>query len=141
MTLSFDQLTGKLKLGFAYRAQLVNSIKELADRSYNPETKQWLVGFANDKQLREIMAMLAGNYWPNDQLYAAESAAQAYLASIPTPTPSDPSDDLPEAIKTPLIRIGDLILAAYLAGSIDQTEQVTLLSLINHLSLKDFINK
>jgi hypothetical protein len=128
---------GKLKLEFAYRKEMVEAIKELPERRYNPESKSWTIGF-DESNLGSILAMLAGNRWPTELLDKIETEAKEYLK---THQPEGDADEFETKIKPPLMKMADLVLEAYMEGKISNIEQVEMLALINHLSLKDFITK
>lgn len=130
---------GKLRLQFGYRRELVEAIKELPDRQYNPNEKTWLVGF-DESNLQSILAMLAGNNWPADILNAAEAEAKEYLTKNPSATTLT-ENEFTQVVKPTLIMLGEIVLDAYVAGKINQKEQIEMLNLINHISLRDFITK
>lgn len=137
MTIELDATTGKLRLAFGYKKELVAAIKELSDRQYNPNTHEWTIGF-DESNLGEILAILAGNNWPMDKLNSVEVECKAYLGQHQAEQMSE--GEFTKAIKPPLMKIGELILQAYTDGKITQAEQVTMISIINHISLKDFIH-
>lgn len=135
MLIEFDPTIAKLKLAFGYKKELVDAIKELPDRQYNPNDKTWAIGF-DSSNLGAILAMLAGNNWPQDQLDKAETACKEYLATFGAETSEF---EFSEAIKPPIIRLGELVVDAYVRGDITQAEQIGMLNILNHISIKDFI--
>jgi hypothetical protein len=143
MKLTFDPTTGKLKLVFAYQRFLVEAVKDLRDRRYNPEEKTWTVGFQTVGELKAILALLAGQQWPADQLNLVEAEAIGWLSA------SVPSNDLiasqtaefEAVVKPDLMKLAELLETLYLAGTINQAEYGRYIRIINHLSLKDFIHK
>lgn len=138
MKIELDPKSGKLRLEFAYRKEMVEAIKSLPDRHYNPNDKSWTVGF--DKAgLKEILGLLAGNNWPADLLDTVEQQATEFLKSQPEKVGLT-ADQFTEKVKPVLMRMGELIVVAYVEGKIDQAEQGKMLDIINHLSLKDFIH-
>lgn len=138
MKIEVDQNTGKFKLAFGYKKELVEAIKGLPDRRYNPNTKEWTVGF-DESNLGEIMAILAGNNWPNEMLNQAEKEAKEYLAK--NPAESLTSNEFEALVKPMLQLLGEIVIDAYKADKINQKEQAELIDIINHISLKDFITK
>lgn len=139
MKISLDKSKGKLVLAFSYKKELVEAIKELPDRQYNPNTKEWTVGFDNSN-LQTILAMLAGNNWPPEMLTQVETDAKLYLNEQKDNAPDTITEkEFTQNIKPPIVKIGELVLAAYLEGKITQAEQNQMLEIINHLSIKDFI--
>ena len=135
--------SGKMILQFGYSKSLVEAIKELPDRRYNPEEKTWTVGY-DQSNLGEIFAILAGNNWPQELLNPAEAKAREYLKARPAPelgapvaevTQSEFDDEL-----HPLLHLmSELANEAYLAGRIDNTKSVKIIEMCNHLVLRDFI--
>lgn len=138
MKIDLDPISGKLVLQFGYRRELVEAIKSLPDRRYNPENKSWSVGF-DESSLGELLAILAGNNWPQDVLNKAEADCKEYLGQHPVQQLSE--REFLVKIKPPLILMGELVVSAYLDGKITQLQQSEMLNIINHLSLKDFIHK
>lgn len=136
MKIELDPITGKLVLGFGYKKELVEAIKELADRKYSPEDKTWTVGF-DESNLGEILAMLAGNNWPMDMLNTVEAECKQYLGQHQAEQMSE--GEFIKAIKPPIMRLGELVVKAYLDGLITQAEQAQMITILNHISLKDFI--
>ncbi len=129
MTIELDKTKGKLKLIFAYRKELVEAVKSLPDRAYNPNDKSWSVGF-DETNLSEILALLAGCGWESRRLDEVEVQARAYLQQ----NVGKVAD-----FRSPIIKLGELVIAAYIRGDITQGDQILMLSLLNHLSLKDFV--
>ena len=138
MKIELDQISGKLKLQFYYKKELVDAIKSLPDRMYNPEDKTWSIQVSDEKALNELLAILAGNNWPQATLNAIEVEYKSYLALHP---PQMTESGFQTKIKPPLQLMGALVIEAYLANRITDIEQKQILDILNHLSLKDFIHK
>lgn len=139
MKITLDETSGRLNLSFGYNKDLVNAIKDLPIRSFDPDTKSWWIGF-DESNLSDIIDLLARFNWPPDLLNDTEKQAKAYLASIPSPNRM-PRIQYEESVKPYLIQIGELIVSAYMDNRIDQAEQSAMLDIINHISLKDFVRQ
>lgn len=138
ITITLNPELGKLVLKFPYRPQLIEKIKEFEDRQFNPATKAWEVGF-NSSSLPGIIESLAKYTSASvDTLNKIEGECKQYLAKHHAAI----NANLPvfnTLIKPTLMQIGELIIKAYIAGTITQQQQGQMLEIINHLSLKDFI--
>jgi hypothetical protein len=135
MVIEFDPTTAKLRLAFAYRKDLVDLIKSFAVRQYNPITHGWLVGF-DSSNVEQLFGLLSRFPFPQDMFEKAKIDALGYLAAQTT-TPS--AQALNEQVQPILIKLGQLVVTAYENDLVSNADQVAMLELINHLSLKDFI--
>ena len=143
MKIEFSK-SGKMILQFPYNKELVEAVKGLPDRRYNPEEKTWTIGY-DAQTLNEILALLAGNRWPADILNAAETKAKEYLSKRPIPDPTAPAtsevtqSEFDDELHPLLLLMADLANEAYMAGRIDNAQSVKIIEMCNHLVLRDFI--
>lgn len=122
-------------LQFSYSKSLVDAVKSLPVRTYNPETNEWLVGFDRGI-LPQIIALLRSNTWDPTQLDAIEAECIAYLDSKPQ---DEPVFDV--IIKPTITQLASLVESCYLDGKINQQQQMEMIHLLNHLTIKDFIKR
>lgn len=135
--------TGKLKLEFTYHKFLVEAIKALADRKYDPSDHSWTIGFSTIEELNSILAVLASWNWPADQLNAIEIEAKAYYSAHGSSFTNEASQiaEFEARTKPTLNKLGQFLEQSYLDGKISQIEYGEYMRLINHLQIKDFIHK
>src|ERR1700745_4044595 len=139
MSLSISLIDGKLKLSFPYQKDLIDEIKNLPDRKYNPTDHSWLVGFSN-YSLTSIIDLLAKYNWPADVLNSIEAECKTYLSSLPSGITNTPTkEEFETKIKPPIMLMAELVLAAYMRDEISNADQIEMINILTHLSLKDFI--
>ena len=139
MQITFDSLSGKLLLKFDYRRFLVESIKELPDRKYNPVDKSWLIGFKTLEELNIILAMLAGNSWHADQLNSIELEARKWVTDNKSNSASSNSSEYETIIVPDLNALARVLELDCLDGRITQDEYGRFMRIIQHLQIKDFV--
>ena len=138
MTIKLDPISGRLLLTFQYSKPMVDAIKDLPDRVYDPTMRQWSVGYTNDT-LKGIFDVLAHWFVLVDTSYLNSLEAQCRALLVTEKNSESLSVNLPPAIRSPLMLAGVLIVEAYTSGRITQNEQSAILEIFNHLSIKDFV--
>lgn len=141
MKILLDPITGNISFQFHYNKDLVQAIKSLPERRYDPETKVWSFP-ANKHSISEFISILKAFNCDPALISQTETECNNYLAEHSSEEILDSSNTNQEfetKIKPTIMRLGELVLACYLEGKISNNEQVKMIDLINHISLKDFI--
>jgi hypothetical protein len=132
MKITLDPHLARLNLQFNYNQRLIEAIKAMPDRSYDPASRTWSVGF-DESNLEAILAMLSGFGWPQEAINEARREATEFLAKLPSAVNPSSSQSIEQ-------RLGQLIVDAYIDGKISQEEQGQMIELLNNFSLTGFVN-